>query len=170
MAINWQYFPKSDECPTHLREVVEAFAGVGVEIDSYHHDRQVSDDVLAKVRPGLKQLGFAVEAGKKAAEKVRVPVLFGPNGKVDQAFEADAWHHSSGTVIEVEAGRAVTNYQFLKDLFQACMMHDVCYLVIAVRNVYRSSKDWERVTTFFSTMYASRRLQLPLKGVLIIGY
>jgi len=30
--------------------------------------------------------------------------------------------------LEVEAGRAYTNYQFLKDLFQACMMHDVQYL------------------------------------------
>lgn len=29
------------------------------------------------------------------------------------------------------------NNQFLKDLFQACMMQDVDYLVIAVRNEYR---------------------------------
>jgi hypothetical protein len=50
------------------------------------------------------------------------------------------------------------------------MMQDVEYLSIAVRNVYRKAKDWEKVCTFFETMYASSRLELPLKGVLIIGY
>jgi hypothetical protein len=70
----------------------------------------------------------------------------------------------------VEAGRGVTNYQFLKDLFQACMMHEVSYLAIAVRNKYRNSHDYEKVQTFFETLYASQRLTLPLKGRLIIGY
>lgn len=73
-------------------------------------------------------------------------------------------------VIEVEAGRAVTNYQFLKDLFQACVMSDVDYLVIAVRNIYRKNQDFEKVISFFNTLYASGRLILPLKGILIIGY
>jgi len=64
----------------------------------------------------------------------------------------------------------VTNYQFLKDLFQACMMHEVNYLAIAVRNIYRGSNDFEKVHTFFDTLYASNRLKLPLNGILIIGY
>jgi hypothetical protein len=66
------------------------------------------------------------------------------------------------------------NNQFLKDLFQACMMHGVKYLAIAVRNLYeggnQKSRDFERVVGFFDTLYASNRLQLPLKGVLVIGY
>lgn len=70
----------------------------------------------------------------------------------------------------MEAGRGVTNYQFLKDLFQACMMNNVEYLIIAVRNIYRTSKDFEKVATFFDTLYASGRIKLPLKGVLVIGY
>ena len=37
-----------------------------------------------------------------------------------------------------EAGRAVYNNQFLKDIFQACMMFEVEYLVIAVLNEYSS--------------------------------
>jgi hypothetical protein len=74
------------------------------------------------------------------------------------------------TVIEVEAGRAVTNYQFLKDLFQACMMHEVDFLVVAVRNTYSKNKDFQNVINFFNTLYASERLVLPLEGVLIIGY
>ena len=99
-----------------------------------------------------------------------------PNGKVEKSFEADAYHGEQGYVLEVEAGRAVVNNQFLKDLFQACMMHEVRYLGIAVRNSYTSgvkktvSKDFERVITFFDTLYASDRLKLPLEGILIIGY
>jgi hypothetical protein len=73
-------------------------------------------------------------------------------------------------VIEVEAGRGVTNHQFLKDLFQACVMQEVDYLVIAVRNDYRGSDDYSKVITFLETLFASQRLILPLTGVLIIGY
>jgi hypothetical protein len=47
---------------------------------------------------------------------------------------------------------------------------DVSYAAIAVRNMYRESKDFDRVISFFDTLYASRRLTLPLQGVLIIGY
>ena len=50
------------------------------------------------------------------------------------------------------------------------MMHDLDYLIIVVRNDYRRNPDFENVTTFFDTLYASGRLQLPLKGILIIGY
>ena len=64
----------------------------------------------------------------------------------------------------------MTNNQFLKDLFQACMMHNVEHLAISVRNVYRTSNDFERVIRFFDTLYASDRIKLPLARVLIIGY
>lgn len=52
------------------------------------------------------------------------------------------------------------------------MMDNVDYLCIAVRNLYGSmnSKDFERVVTFMETLYASNRISLPLKGILIIGY
>ena len=50
------------------------------------------------------------------------------------------------------------------------MMHDIEYLAIAVRNTYRKSQDFEKVFTFFDTLYKSNRMKLPLKGVLIIGY
>ena len=50
------------------------------------------------------------------------------------------------------------------------MMHNVEHLAIAVRNVYRTSNDFERVIRFFDTLYASDRIKLPLARVLIIGY
>lgn len=81
-------------------------------------------------------------------------------------------------VIEVEAGRAVYNNQFLKDIFQACMMFEVEYLVIAVLNEYSSlsngkpviHNDYQIIRTFLETLYINGRLQLPLKGILLVGY
>ena len=73
-------------------------------------------------------------------------------------------------VVEVEAGQATENHRFLKDIFEACMMFDVEYLVLAVRNIYRKHDDFQRIFTFLETLYISNRLQLPLKGILLIGY
>lgn len=97
-------------------------------------------------------------------------MLFGQNNQVDKCFNADALSENGKIVIEVEAGRATENNQFLKDIFQACMMVDVLYLVIAVRNTYRNHKDYEIIYTFLETLYVSNRLHLPLKGILLIGY
>ena len=97
-------------------------------------------------------------------------MLFGYDNKIDKAFNADAISNDGKIVIEIEAGRATENNQFLKDIFQACMMFEVEYLVIVVRNVYRKHKDFEIVHTFLETLYISNRLHLPLKGILLIGY
>ncbi|MCL2879372.1 MAG: hypothetical protein FWF29_03925, partial [Treponema sp.] len=108
--------------------------------------------------------------GKKRNDKIRIPVLFGLDNKIDKEFNADALSHDGKIVIEVEAGRAVDNNQFLKDIFQACMMFSVEYLVIAVRKEYRGNKDFDSVYTFLETLYISNRMHLPLKGILLIGY
>ena len=167
--IQWQFFPKNIDSPELLRQVIVSFQTVEGEIDSETHQLP-SDGVLGVIRPYLQELGFRVETGKKAVEKIKVPVLFGLNGIPEKSFEADAYHSELKTVVEIEAGRGVTNYQFLKDLFQACMMYNVEYLVLGIRRVYRTSKDFEKVVTFFDTLYASDRLQLPLRGILVIGY
>ena len=60
--------------------------------------------------------------------------------QLEKYFEADAFFDKKGFVLEVEAGRGLTNNQFLKDLFQACMMHNIDYLGIAVRMIYREKK------------------------------
>ena len=168
--ILWQHFPKHSPCSDFLKEVVGCFDAVSSEIASLDNVGQVSNDVLAKVRGGLERLGFLVETSKTAEGKIKVPVLYGANGKVEKAFEADAYHPIQKTVVEVEAGRGVTNYQLLKDLFQACVMQDVDYAVIAIRQDYRGSDDFGKVVTFIETIYASNRLILPLEGLLIIGY
>ena len=150
--------------------MVGCFEAISSQIASLENVGQASNVVLAKVKLGLEGLGFLVESNKTSAGKITVLVLYGANGRVDKAFEADAYHPQEKTVVEVEAGRGVTNYQFLKDLFQACVMQDVDYVVIAVRQDYRGSPDFAKVITFIETIYASNRLTLPLKGLLIIGY
>jgi hypothetical protein len=149
--------------------VVAALEAVAEQIDSATRYLP-SNDVLALAAPHLAAAGFTVELGKKAEQKINVPVLFGLNGRLEKSFDADAYHEAGGFVVEVEAGRGVVNNQFLKDLFQACMMHDVFYLAMAVRNVYKGRQDFEVVCRFLSTLYASQRLQLPLRGILVIGY
>lgn len=171
--INWAYYPRSAKPSLLSIEVVKAFESVHQYISSDQHTLP-SNGVLAHVGPHLATAGFAVETGKKKTEKGYVPVLYGNNGKVAKAFEADAHHVEGKFVVEVEAGRGVINNQFLKDFFQACMMDEVEYLAIAVRNIYVAAgirnADLENVVKFFETLYASRRLELPLKGVLILGY
>lgn len=165
----WQYYPKADKIPEHLLEIINVFEEKGEYICS-DTNTLASNDVLKIVEAQLCEIGYAVEKSKRKEDKINVPVLFGRNGSLEKYFEADALNLENRTVIEVEAGRGVTNYQFLKDLFQACMMQEVEYLVIAVRNIYRGQKDFETVILFLDTLYASNRLQLPLKGILIIGY
>lgn len=167
--INWQFFPKSRIIPEHLQNVLNVFELNEMLISSDFHNFG-SNEVLENVRSKLENLDFQIEKSKKSNEKIKVPVLFGQNGKLEKYFDADGYNKVTKTVIEVEAGRAVTNYQFLKDLFQACMMFEVDYLVIALRKVYRGKPDFQNVITFFDTLYASGRIQLPLKGILIIGY
>ena len=173
LMINWMYFPKNKTPDIVSNKIVEAFSSVAPNIDSYTY-RYSSNDVLAIARPYLEKIGFDVEKNKKSQGKVTVPVLYGLNGRIEKSFDADGYYKESGYVVEVEAGRGVINYQFLKDFFEACTMADVNYLCIAVRNIYESgnlrSNDFERVCRFFEALYASNRLEVPLSGILIIGY
>lgn len=169
MNIQHQYFPKSCRTPDNLLQLVKIFCAKEDEITSSKNNLK-SDDVLRIVSDDIAALGYQVERGKKDEEKIKIPVLFGLNGTLEKYFEADCYHPDTKVVVEIEAGRAVDNYQFLKDIFEACVMSDVDYLVIAVRNLYRRQKDFNTVITFLDTLYASNRLNLPLKGILVIGY
>jgi len=170
--IEWAYFPRTQRVPPLGKRVIDVFSDTAAKIDSESNNHLIgaeykdaaSDVVLSHLRAGLEAIGFRVEGGKKAAQKISVPVLFGRNGKAVRSFEADAYHEKEGFVIEVEAGRAVTNYQFLKDLFEAAVMVDVCYLAIAVRRIYKKAKDFETAHSFVDTLYSSDRLKLPPEG------
>lgn len=167
--ILYQFFPRSMGLTESMEEVVNVFKEVEDKISSSTNDLR-SDDVLSIVRPGLEKIGYCVEQNKKDEGKIKVPVLFGYNNSIDKHFYADAISADRKIVIEVEAGRATENHQFLKDIFEASMMFSVEYLVIAVRNIYRNHNDFERIYPFLETMYITNRIKLPLKGILLIGY
>lgn len=167
--IQYQFFPRSQGVKKEIQNVIMCFKSIENEIDSETHNL-VSNEVLAVVRPYLEKEGYKVEIGKSASEKIDVPVLFGCDNRIDKSFYADALSEDGRIVIEVEAGQAIENHRFLKDIFEACMMFDVEYLILAVRKIYRSHKDFDRIYTFLETLYISNRLQLPLKGILLIGY
>lgn len=167
--IKYQFFPRSRGLNEEMRKVIDCFSVVNDSISSDNKDLK-SNDVLAALRPHLEQLDFIVETGKSKENKIDVPVLFGVNNKIDKSFYADALSKNGKIVIEVEAGQATENHRFLKDIFEASMMFDVEYLVLAVRNKYRTHKDFERVFNFLETLYISNRIYLPLKGILLIGY
>lgn len=167
--LNFQFFPRSHGITDEINDIISCFKAHYDEINS-EVNNLTSNAVLNVLRESLEKIGFTVEKGKDKESKIDVPVLFGNNNVIDKSFYADVLSSDGRIVIEVEAGRATENNQFLKDLFEACMMFTVEYLVIAVRNTYRTHGDYEKVYTFFETLYISNRLQLPLKGVLLIGY
>ena len=167
--IQYQFFPRSRGIADDMAAVVDCFNKVNDQISSDSNNLD-SNGVLAILRPYFENIDFKVERGKKKDLKIDVPVLFGRDNKIDKSFYADAISNDGKTVIEIEAGQAIDNHRFLKDIFEASMMFGVEYLVLAVRNVYRQKNDFDRIYAFIETLYISNRIQLPLKGILLIGY
>ena len=168
-VLKYQLFPRSQGTTEQIENVIECFERTYDQIKSPENALN-SNEVLDILRPHLEQIGFTIETGKAKGQKIPVPVLFGLNNTVDQSFNADGISNDGKIVLEVEAGRATANFAFLKDIFQACMMHGVEFLILAVRNDYRNSDDFQKVHTFLETLYISNRLVLPLKGITLIGY
>jgi len=173
--MNYFYFPNKDNISDPLKKVVNIFKKHENEIDSFSNDstneeRLSSDDVLKVIETDLETEGFLVEKSKKKNDKIRMPVHVGNEDKARLFFEVDAWNKDTGIVIEVEAGRALDNHQFLKDIFEAAMMTDIKYLVIAVRECYRGRNDYLKIYEWLEPFYSTRRIKLDLKGILLIGY
>lgn len=167
--LHYQLFPRSTGMDVTIKSVIDCFEKHIREIESPIHTLK-SNEVLGIISPDLKKIGFKVEESKASEDKIKVPVLFSLNNRIDKSFDADAVSNDGRIVIEVEAGRAYSNNQFLKDVFQACMMYGVDYLVVAVRNNYRGHQDFDAIFNFFETLFINGRLQLPLKGIVLIGY
>jgi hypothetical protein len=166
--INFIYFPQSDKLPEHLSKVVQVFKVFEREIDSESNGLS-SNEVLEILREALNNVGFEVEKGKKKGEKLNFPVFFGENDRALKTFYPDAYQERTRTMIEIEAGRAVDNNEYIKDIFKA-LLSDVDYLVLAVRNVYRKKPDFEKVKIVIQAVYINKRINMPLKGMLLVGY
>ena len=167
--IQYQFFPRSQGIDDDMSAIVECFNKVNDQISS-DIKTLTSNQVLEVLRPHFEKIDFKVEKGKKKDLKIDVPVLFGRDNNIDKSFFADAISKKGNIIIEVEAGQAVDNHRFLKDIFEASMMFNVEFLVLAVRNKYRNQYDFDSIYTFLETLYISNRIKLPLKGILLIGY
>jgi len=167
--LRYQLFPRSFGINETISDVIQCFELHYENIKSPENNL-ISNGVLQIISNDLKSLNFKVETSKQTIDKIKVPVLFSYNNKIDKSFDADALSADGSIVLEVEAGRAYANNQFLKDIFQACMMPNVEFLILAVRNDYRGNDDFMKIYTFLETLYINSRLQLPLKGIVLIGY
>ena len=167
--LRYQLFPRSSGITQEIEDIIACFAKNYEQIKSPDFNLS-SDGVLKVLTKDFQSINFRVEEGKSKELKIPIPVLFGWNNEPAKSFNADAVSADGRIVMEVEAGRAYRNNQFLKDLFQACMMPKVEYLVLAVRNHYSGTDDFEDIYQYFETLYINGRLRLPLKGIVLIGY
>ena len=86
------------------------------DVNSTTRLKQESNEVLAKIYPGypcLDVCGFMAEKSEKKEGLISVPIFSGANEKVEKSFDADTYLKNANYV--AEAGRAVVNYQSLKD-------------------------------------------------------
>ena len=114
----YQLFPRSFGITEEIQAVITCFEKNYEQIKSPDNNLN-SDGVLRVISEDLEKINFKVEKSKASIDKIKVPVLFSINNRIDKFFDADAVSEDGKIVIEVEAGRAYRNNQFLKDIFQA---------------------------------------------------
>lgn len=174
----WCYFPRSDPPPHRAHDIVRAVAATQSAIDSRAVDGLSSDAVLAELRPRLLDLGYEVEHGKRADQRIRRPVLFGDQGVERVAYEVDAVHDELGILVEIEAGRGARGNAVYRDLVRTSLIVGARYLVVGVMRDYRhlsggrtvSVRSYNDTNAQLDAIYASGRLGLPFEGILLIGY
>ena len=157
-----------------ILETIEAIDSQKSQIESKLHDKLDSDEVLEHIRIPLENLGWEIERGKTKAQKIERPVLHGDNGTPRVKYEIDGWHNSHKAVMEVESGRGWQGNAVYRDLIRASIMQEVDYLLLGVRQQYKyanvTQNDFEKTREQLEAIYASGRLQLPFKGILVFGW
>jgi hypothetical protein len=170
----WKFYPSRSGSPKWVNDVIAAFAAAGQQIDSRSNHGVTSDAALASLRPDLVSLGFEIEASKMKVDKVWRPVLFGEMGRPRVAYEVDGFHPQHGIVLEVEAGRGAAGNADYRDLVRTSLIVDAEYLVLAMMLEYKTGqttmRSYERTRDQIDAIYASDRLKLPFKGILLVGY
>lgn len=174
---HWKYYPLNTMPPEWVRDVVDVVNRAELRISTVEgHTGLSSDGVLAVLRPGLEALGFEVERGKSAKDKVRRTVLFGENGRPEVNYDIDAFNDYIGAALEVEAGRGAANNADYRDIVRTSLILDARFLILLQPFAYRPKPGASPMHAYASTraqldaIYQSRRLQLPFEGILLIGY
>ena len=174
----WFFYPADQRPPGWCSDFVDVVANARHNIESSSVSSLTSDIVLEHIRPDLEGLGYEVESGKKANQRIRRPVLFGDQGIERVSYEVDAVHDDLGVVVEIEAGRGARGNAVFRDLVRASLIVGARYLVIGVMIEYRhqsggkpiSVKSYDDTKNQLDAIYASGRLGLPFEGILLLGY
>jgi hypothetical protein len=170
----WKFYPSRSPAPAWAERVIAAFAKVQSQIDSRVMQGVASDVALAALRPHLIDVGFQVESSKAKVDKISRPVLFGEVGRSVVAYEVDGFHPEEKVVFEIEAGRGAANNADYRDLIRTSLMVDADYLVLAMMLRYTSGemtvRSYDQTRDRIDAIFASDRLRLPLKGILLVGY
>lgn len=172
---DWAFFPRHLSPPLWISEFNETIKQSRSLIESSLHERFDSDEVLHVLRTPLVEQGWLIEAGKKAADKISRPVLYGDRGVTKVNYEIDGWHPDHKAVLEIESGRGWQGNAFYRDLVRTSLVQDADYLVIGLRISYsyasvKNQNDFQKALDQLDAVYASGRLQLPFKGVLLFGW
>ena len=175
---SWFYYPSREPPPPWARDFITVVAAARDAIDTREHRGLTSDKALLALEPGLRALGYEVEASKRRSDRIRRPVLFGDNGVELLAWEVDAVNDLLGVLVEVEAGRGARSNAVYRDLIRTSLIVNANFLVLGVQLAYRHAAKGGGVTVhsyidtknLLDALYASGRLQLPFKGVLLFGY
>jgi hypothetical protein len=187
----WTHFPK--DLPPHpiAEEIIKLFETRSNDIDSSIYGQSgsiadatkfTSDFVLDTVFkneeqiPGLKVEKYSKSPGnKKDRKKIKVVSLYGDNGEIVKSYEPDGYHKKEKLMLEVEGRMTKPNNVGLKDLFKACTTPEVDHFVLAVPVVWKEkngkiSYPYEYVKKQFTEIHESRKFDLPLKTLTLIGY
>ena len=172
---DWRYFPRRTAAPGWVEEFVGTISDSRSDIESYLHDRLDSDAVLAALRSKLEESGWQVETGKKDADKISRPVLFGDGGVSKVNYEIDGWHPIHKVVLEIESGRGWQGNAFFRDLIRTSLIQGADYLAVGLRTSYsyasvKNQNDFIKARDQMDAIFASGRLQLPFEGILVFGW
>jgi hypothetical protein len=176
--VRYSTFPRTEMPPAFVSKIVEVFRLHEPAIGTLDLEKGLTSDiVLARMRDDFITLGFNVEGGKLASNKIKRPVFFGENAVPDLQYEIDAFHADWRCGLEIEAGRAWMGNAVYRDLIQALVMVDLDYLVLAVPNSYRYlsggkrtiSKDYENTVAVADALFGHNRIRFPYK-LTVVGY
>jgi hypothetical protein len=144
-------------------------------INSELNNKFESDEILKALEKDLESIGWSVETGKKDIQKISRPVLYGDKGKTRVSYQIDGWNPAHKIVLEIESGRGWQGNAFYRDLIRTSIIQDADYLALGMRLSYSYGKvqkqnDYSKAKEQLDAIYASGRLTLPFKGVLLFGW
>jgi len=174
-TIRFISLPLTEPPPHFVPQVVQVFRDHESAIATLERDQHLkSDEVLAVLRADLEAIGFSVERGKQADQKIERPVFFGENGVPTLRFEVDAYHTAWECGLEIEATRAIRGGALYRDLLQALVMVQVSHLCLGIPNFIRwgkgnKSHPYDEARRTVEALYGHSRIRFPY-GLTIIGY